>query len=1316
MRLSTIFKISSSAILVLFIIVSLTIYKMNQAEKLRLSAIDNQMKLEALGRQLAHGSDYLTSEIRRYVQFGDKKHFDNFWKEVNQTKTREVIDDLIKLNILPSELKFIEKSKYFSDNLIKTAEEQAMNAVKKGNLNQARQLVFGKYYDQQKQLIMGNIQKFQEAIRQRTQKEINSANENVAFYLFATNILLFFSAVSVVTLQIVFTRKRILTPLKNLGVELKKISDESSDIDIKFENQDEIYELTESFRDLIKKNFKFKKTLEENQRSLSNLISNLNGMVYHRKNDKDWTMDFVSYGSLTLTGYKPDEIEKNAEISYNNIIHPDDRETVWDEVQEALEKKEPFILNYKIKTSEGKVKYVWEQGRGVWLENGELEGLQGFITDVSELVQKTRDLERSERKFKSYFQMPLMGVAIFDKEGRWVELNDRMCEIVGYSREELMGFAWKKSTHPDDIERCLDFIDKLKSKQMDQYRMEKRYVGRNGEITPVEANVGCIRDHNGDPEYYVSLVQDISLRKKHEEELDKYRTSLEVLVEERTAKLREADISKKKSEDYLSAIVNNTTSVIYLKDLEGRYLLINRRYENIFNLKNQEVQGKTDLDLFPIEIAEKFIKNDKKVMQSGKVFEGEEFAPHDDGLHTYFSVKVPIKDSNDEICGICGISTDISEREKLFKELKKSEEKFKSYFELPLIGIAITSPEKGWLEVNSKLCDILGYTREELLHMTWDELTYPDDLEADACQFKQVLTGEKEGYSLNLRFVRKDNLIIHASISVRCIRKLDGKVDYFVALISDITQRIIFEQKLKENEMRFRAILDGVVDGIISISKKGIIQTFNPGAENIFGYPMSEVIGKKVNILIPELFTTDHDLYNDTGKQKLTGAVRELEGLRKNGRFFPLELSITEITLEGKPILSGVIRDITEQKQSRDELELKVEKRTVELKQAKEEAEKANQAKSEFLARMSHELRTPLNAILGFSQVLKNNPKEKLTYIQKESVDEISNAGDHLLSLINEVLDLSKIESGNLKVSIEPLELYSFINELSELMGPVAAQEQIYLKNDITSEAGVVLADRVRLKQVLLNLLSNAVKYNQQGGEVWIFSDSEKGETLRIHVKDTGPGIPEDKQARLFKPFDRLGAETTKVEGTGIGLTITKKLVELMGGSISVKSKVSEGSCFTVELPVGIIDPAPINELESRKSFLPQVTQGCYKVLYVEDNPTNLALVKRILSIRGGIELFSAPEAELGLRLARAHHPDLILMDINLPGMDGISAMRQLQTYEETQSIPVIAISANAMEKDIDVAMEEGFKHYLTKPINMDELLKVLDIELTSAN
>jgi signal transduction histidine kinase/CheY-like chemotaxis protein len=381
------------------------------------------------------------------------------------------------------------------------------------------------------------------------------------------------------------------------------------------------------------------------------------------------------------------------------------------------------------------------------------------------------------------------------------------------------------------------------------------------------------------------------------------------------------------------------------------------------------------------------------------------------------------------------------------------------------------------------------------------------------------------------------------------------------------------------------------------------------------------------------------------------------------------------------------------------------------LLKGKKELEKASQAKTDFLSRMSHKLRTPMNAILGFSQLLTIDSKEKLLASQKDCVDEIEKAGNHLLLLINEVLDLSKIESGEMTISPISIELMSLTKECAVLMEPLAKNYDVQLLNecDLTKETQApltIFADRMRLKQVLLNLLSNGIKYNRKGGTVRVFCTKHGDGEIRIHVKDTGKGIMANKLDALYKPFDRLGEENSEVEGSGIGLTITQKLVELMNGKIIVESELGVGSCFSIELPVGEVKNADeqeqVEEIEEPEKVKPTV-------LYIEDNPANLALVKRILLLREEIQLLTAPEARLGLELARAHRPNLILMDINLPGMNGIEALKCLKTFDETKDIPAIAISAYITQEDIDKAMSAGFQKYLTKPIKVDEFLETID-------
>ncbi len=416
-------------------------------------------------------------------------------------------------------------------------------------------------------------------------------------------------------------------------------------------------------------------------------------------------------------------------------------------------------------------------------------------------------------------------------------------------------------------------------------------------------------------------------------------------------------------------------------------------------------------------------------------------------------------------------------------------------------------------------------------------------------------------------------------------------------------------------------------------------------------------------------------------------------------------LAYSEMLLEGdnQIIDSNLGGDF---KKSLDRLEIIASEKKIALM----EANRANQAKSEFLSRMSHELRTPLNAIIGFSQVLVMSQKDPLSSDQKQDVQLIKKSGQHLLSLINEILDLSLIEAGKMQLSIEPVNLSNLINELIILIEPIARNSNINIIDEITPKTAIaIMADSVRLKQTIMNLVSNAIKYNQKEGSVTLSCEPISPEILRIKVSDTGIGISEENQKKVFNPFDRLDADITKVEGTGIGLTITKRLVELMNGSISFESKLGEGTIFYVDLPIHETEINLKPEIYDDSDLKANALDFDAKtILYVEDNSMNLALVERILSEIPGLKLYSAPDASLGLEIATAQLPDMILMDINLPGMNGMEALHYLKASENTKQIPVIAISANAMKKDIERALEAGFDAYLTKPIEMNKLLDTI--------
>ena len=377
------------------------------------------------------------------------------------------------------------------------------------------------------------------------------------------------------------------------------------------------------------------------------------------------------------------------------------------------------------------------------------------------------------------------------------------------------------------------------------------------------------------------------------------------------------------------------------------------------------------------------------------------------------------------------------------------------------------------------------------------------------------------------------------------------------------------------------------------------------------------------------------------------------------------------------------------------------------LQEAKESAEAASRSKSEFLSRMSHELRTPLNAILGFAQLSETT---KLDEHQREHLHHIVKAGWHLLNVINEVLDISRIEAGRLGLSPEPVQLADLVRDAVTLIRPVAGEAQVHLADGLaeTAGSGWVLADHQRLKQVLLNLLSNAVKYNRPGGTVSISSGIGSSGLSRLCIADTGIGIAESDLPRLFLPFERM-TNALAIEGTGLGLALSRRLVEAMGGTLTARSTLGRGSEFWVELPVAEspLEADVVVPLSLPSAEFPEGARAT--VLYIEDNLANLQLIQHILARRPEIHLLTAMQSTLGMELARRHRPDLILLDLHLPDVDGLTTLRKLRAETATSNIPVIMISADATPGSIERLLAAGARHYLTKPIRVEEFVRTVD-------
>jgi CheY-like chemotaxis protein len=396
--------------------------------------------------------------------------------------------------------------------------------------------------------------------------------------------------------------------------------------------------------------------------------------------------------------------------------------------------------------------------------------------------------------------------------------------------------------------------------------------------------------------------------------------------------------------------------------------------------------------------------------------------------------------------------------------------------------------------------------------------------------------------------------------------------------------------------------------------------------------------------------------------------------------------------------------------------QLALQQKNIELELAKHVAEKANLAKSDFLSSMSHELRSPLNAILGFAQLMDSD-SESVSPSQKESIAQILKAGWHLLKLINEILDLAKVESGQVPMSREPVSLTEVMRECQTMIEPQAQQHGIKLIFAPMGKPCFVQADRTRVKQVLINLLSNAIKYNIKQGTVEVDCNLSIPGRIRVSIRDTGMGLNAEQLAQLFQPFNRIGREAGNEEGTGIGLVVAKRLVELMGGIIGVESTVGLGSVFWFELDPVDEPQLSIEGGEEAALAQPQASRAkqLHTLLYVEDNPANLKLVEQIIARHPGLRLLTAVNGSSGIEIARLSQPDVILMDINLPGINGFEVLKILREDQLTAHIPVIAISANAMPFDIAKGLKAGFLRYITKPINVKEFMEALNVTLEFA-
>ena len=624
-------------------------------------------------------------------------------------------------------------------------------------------------------------------------------------------------------------------------------------------------------------------------------------------------------------------------------------------------------------------------------------------------------------------------------------------------------------------------------------------------------------------------------------------------------------------------------------------------------------------------------------------------------------------------------------------------------FELLPIGAYRSSIEGRQLRANAALVRLNGYDSEaELLAAVNDiGLEWYVDPQRRV-EFQRLI--QRDGQVIDFvsevyRHKTRERIWVRENACL--VRADDGTPLHYEGTVEDITHTYRAELALQASERRFRAFTERSQLLTVVCDAQGTVIYASPAAQRLIGHAPEELLRSRIfDWLHPgdlenalREMQAVLDFSNDDSET--VWRVRHADGEWRH-------VAILANNCLADPAVNGVvlnIRDVSGRTRAEAalralnaELEQRVQQRTLELVNARDEAESANRAKSEFLSRMSHELRTPMHAILGFGQLLEADAALALAPASRSYLTEMLRAGERLLGLINELLDLARIDAGQLALRPEPVELAPLLTECLKAIAPLAQLQRVQLP-EAPALPGQVRADRERLKQVLLNLLSNAIKHNRRGGQVSVHSERD-GEAWRISVSDTGPGLDAVQKERLFHAFERLSTGHAGVDGAGIGLALSKRLVEAMHGQIGLDSEVGVGSRFWVRLQAAETVPA---------------ANGCDgTVLYIEDNAVNVLLMEAMLAQQTRLRMLSAETPEAGLQMACAQRPDLILLDIQLPGIDGYEVLRRLRADEATHDIPVIAISANALRADIERGHAAGFDDYLTKPIDQRVLVATL--------
>ena len=851
-------------------------------------------------------------------------------------------------------------------------------------------------------------------------------------------------------------------------------------------------------------------------------------------------------------------------------------------------------------------------------------------------------------------------IVITDVKGEIEYVNPKFTQLTGYSLDEALGqnprILKSGKTSPEEYKHLWETITSGK-----EWHGEFQNRKKNGDIYLESASISPITDEKGNITHFLAVKEDITERKQ--------------------------------AEEFLKNLINKNPLSIQIVDAEGYTLQTNAAHTKLFG-----AVPPPDYSIF----------KDKQIMDQGfvesfdriKAGEDVKFPDFYFNIHDIYPelpdkpiwLRLVIFSLFDKIVNqerFVLMHEDITERKLAEDALRRSRKEFQNYFDSNSIGLSVTAPDKTWIEVNQRLCKIFGYSKEELIGLTWVDLSHPDDLSANLALFQQAMDGKIDNYELDKRFIRKDGSIAYITLSVVCQRNDDGSVHHFLSSYLDITAR-------KEVEKRVELLahsLESISECVSITDNDDIIIYVNESFIKTFGYSEKELIGKNINILRPSGLEDLHtrDILQETIKGSWQG---ELTNKRKDGSLFPVLLSTSVVKDEnGKPIaLIGVAIDITERKKLLDDLVI-----------AKEKAEESDRLKTAFLHNISHEIRTPMNAIVGFSEFLTEpglNPEK-----QNHFTGIIVQSSNQLLSIITDIISIATIEAGQEKINENKMNLNSICKLINEQFLTKAQSQNVTLlcKTTLPDNEANIITDETKLTQILTNLVGNALKFTKQGQVD--FGYEVKGNQLEFYVKDTGIGIPPEMHDEIFKRFRQVETTTTRqFGGSGLGLSISKAHIELLGGKIWLTSELGKGSTFYFTLPLKVVSSQKFSEKQSLDR--PKNTiEKSKTILIAEDQDSNFMLLEELL-LGLNIIIIRALNGLEAVEMCKNQQIDLILMDIKMPEMDGYQATKRIKEF--LPNIPIIAQTAYTMNEEKERALQAGCDNYLTKPFKKADLLAMI--------